>query len=175
LWVEENAMKFEDFKATHSTSDISSSHPIFDRENTVLLHIQMEFISQSLNEVIKQLSNELQENVSKIIKTLCYYICCELLTEIIECLNYLHERDIIHMNLKLLNILITNGINGRFVKLGNFGLSLNHEFYESQTHRSGTHKYMGPEVLISREFDIKADIYSLGVIIRELFFLKSNS
>jgi tRNA A-37 threonylcarbamoyl transferase component Bud32 len=175
-WIEENTMKFEDFKATHSASNISSSHPIFDRENTVLLYIQMEFFSQSLNEVIKQLSNELRENASKIMKTLCYYICCELLTEIIECLNYLHKNDIIHMNLKPLNILITNGINGRFVKLGNFGLSLSHEFYnESQIHRSGTHKYMAPEVLISREFDIKADIYSLGVIIRELFFLKSNS
>jgi hypothetical protein len=32
-----------------------------------------------------------------------------------------------------------------------------------------------PEVLISREYDMKADIYSLGVIVRELFFLKSNS
>jgi serine/threonine protein kinase len=60
------------------------------------------------------------------------------------------------MNLKLSNILITNGINGRFVKLGNFGLSQNHEF-------------------ISGEYDIKSDIYSLGVIIKELFFLKSNS
>jgi alpha-tubulin suppressor-like RCC1 family protein len=175
-WIEENAMKFEDFKGTHSASDMSSSHPIFDPKNNVLLHIQKEFISQSLNDVIKQLSNELRENASKTMKTLCYYICCELLTEIIECLNYLHERNVIHMNLKPKNILLTNGINGRFVKLGNFGLSLNHEFYnESQTHRSGTHKYMAPEVLISRECDMKADIYSLGIIVRELFFLKNNS
>jgi serine/threonine protein kinase len=53
---------------------------------------------------------------------------------------------------------------------------MNHEIYdESQTQSSGTHKYMAPEVLISREYDMKADIYSLGVIVRELFFLKSNS
>jgi hypothetical protein len=175
-WIEKNVMKFEDFKGTHSTSDISSLHPIFDPQSNVLLHIQMEFCSQSLNKVIKQLSNELRENVSKTMKTLFYYICCELLIEIIECVNYLHERNIIHMNLKPTNILLTNGINGRFVKLGNFGLSLNHEFYnQSQTHRSGTHKYMAPEVLISRECDMKADIYSLGIIVRELFFLKNNS
>ncbi|HEY6437935.1 MAG TPA: hypothetical protein VIY47_15200, partial [Ignavibacteriaceae bacterium] len=34
-WIEENAMKLEDFKATHSASDISSSHSIFDPKNTV--------------------------------------------------------------------------------------------------------------------------------------------
>jgi hypothetical protein len=175
-WIEESSLKIEDFMEFHSNSSISASHPIFDPKNNVLLHIQMEFCSQSLNEVIKLLSNELRENASKTMKTLCYYICCELLKEIIECLNYLHERNIIHMNLKPTNILLTNGINGRFVKIENFGLSLNHEFYnELQTQDSGTYKYMAPEVLISRECDMKADIYSLGVIIRELFFLNSNS
>jgi serine/threonine protein kinase len=54
--------------------------------------------------------------------------------------------------------LITNGINGRFVKLVDFGISLNHEFYnQSHTQSSGTHEYMAPEVLISREYDMKAD------------------
>jgi serine/threonine protein kinase len=126
--------------------------------------------------VIKQFSNELQENASKTMKTLCYYICCELLTELIECLNYLHKRNMIHMNLKLSNILITNGINGRFVKLMDFDLSINHEFYNlSHTQNLETNKYMAPEVLISQKYDVKADIYSLGIIIRELFFLKNNS
>jgi alpha-tubulin suppressor-like RCC1 family protein len=171
-WIEENTFEFQ----TRFSSKTSSSHLILDPKNTVLLHIQMEFCCETLNEVIKQLSNELQENASKTMKTLCYYICCELLTEIIECLNYLHERNVAHMNLKLSNILITNGINGRFVKLGNFGLSLHQEFHnQSQTQDSEPLKYMAPEVLISRKPDMKADIYSLGVIMRELFFLKSNS
>jgi hypothetical protein len=69
-WIEENSLKIEDFMKSHSNSGISSSHPILDPINTVLLHIQMEFISQSLNEVIKQLSNELRENASKTMKTL---------------------------------------------------------------------------------------------------------
>ncbi len=81
-WIEENALKFEDFNNT-SASDISSSHPIFDPKNTVLLHIQMEFCCQTLNEVIKQLSNELIENNSEMMKTLCYYISSELLNEIL--------------------------------------------------------------------------------------------
>ncbi len=37
----------------------------------------MEFCCQTLNGMIKHLSNELMENNSEMMKTLCY-ICCEL-------------------------------------------------------------------------------------------------
>jgi serine/threonine protein kinase len=67
--------------------------------------------------------------------------------------------------------LITDGINGRFVKLGDFGLSVTHQFNESHTQCSGTLKYMAPEVIKSRKYDTKADIYSLGVIIEEILHL----
>jgi serine/threonine-protein kinase len=78
-------------------------------------------------------------------KILCFYILCELFTEIIECVHYLHRRNVIHRDLKPANILITNGINGRFVKLADFGLSVNHEFNDqSHTQDSGTLKYMAP-------------------------------
>jgi serine/threonine protein kinase len=63
-----------------------------------------------------------------------------------------------------------NGINGRFVKLADFGLSVYHEFNEQlHTQDSGTPKYMAPEVFASRKYDIKADIFSLGKIVKELF------
>jgi serine/threonine protein kinase len=135
----------------------------------------MEFCCKTLEEVIEYLLNELRENAQQMIKSLCYFICCELLTEIIECVDYLHIRKIIHRDLKPANILITDGINGRFVKLGDFGLSVIHEFNE-QTHTqySGTLTYMAPEVITSRKYDTKADIYSLGKIVENLFFLKDD-
>jgi serine/threonine protein kinase len=92
------------------------------------------------------------------------------LTETIECVRYLHVRNVIHRDLKPANILITNGINGRFIKLADFGISVYHEFSEqSHTQDSGTPKYMAPEVVFSRKYDIKADIFSLGKIVEELF------
>jgi serine/threonine protein kinase len=60
-------------------------------------------------------------------KTLCYYICCELLSEIIECVHFLHGKNIIHRDLKPANILITYEINGRFVKIAN--PYFNHQIY----------------------------------------------
>jgi alpha-tubulin suppressor-like RCC1 family protein/tRNA A-37 threonylcarbamoyl transferase component Bud32 len=174
-WIEENTMKFEDFKATHSASNIRSSHPIFESRKTVILNIQMEFCCKTLKEVIEYLFNELRENAQQMNKSLCYFICCELLTEIIECVDYLHVKNIIHRDLKPANILITDGINGRFVKLGDFGLSVIHEFNDqSHTQGSGTNNYMAPEVFASRKYDSKADIYSLGKIVENLFFLNNN-
>jgi serine/threonine protein kinase len=164
-WIEENSLKFEDFKATHSTSDISSSHPIFNPKNNVLLHIQMEYYCETLNEVMKQLSNELMENNSEMMKTFCYFICCELLTEIIECAHYLHERNVIHRNLKTANIFITDGTDGRFLKLAN--PYFNHQCSESIN-------FMAPEVTSSQKYDMKADIYSIGRIIEQLFFFTDN-
>jgi hypothetical protein len=61
-WIEEETSEFK----PQLSLDISYPHPFFDPKKTVLLHIQMEFCCQSLNEVIKQLSNELLENDSKI-------------------------------------------------------------------------------------------------------------
>jgi serine/threonine protein kinase len=169
--IEENTFEFK----PQSSSDISYSHPIFDPNKTVLLHIQMEFCCQTLNKVMEQLSNKMKENDSQMMKTLCYYICCELFTEIIECVDYLHRTKIIHRDLKPANILLTDGVNGRFVKLADFGLSVFHEFMDqSHTQASGTIKYMAPEVIKSRKYDTKADIYSLGIIVENLFFFTDD-
>jgi alpha-tubulin suppressor-like RCC1 family protein len=168
-WIEENSVEFKG----QFSSDISSSHRILDPKNTVLLNIQMEFCCKTLKEVIEYLLNEL--NAQQMMKTLCYFICCELLVELIECVNYLHIRNIIHRDLKSANILITDGINGRFVKLGDFGLSVIHEFIDqSHTKCLRTFDYMAPEVIKSRKYDTKANIYSIGRIVEELFFLKDN-
>ncbi len=160
----------EDFSESQTFSGVISSHPIFKPRNTLLLHIQMEYCFQNLNDVIKHLSNEMKENDSKVTTTMCYYICCELLIEIVECLNYLHERNVIHRNLKPPNILITEGLNGRFVKLTDFGLSL----FNEQNMSLETLDYKAPEVIRYKKYDIKADMYSLGIIIEELFFLKND-
>ena len=151
------------------SSKTSSSHSILDSGKKVLLHIQMEFCCETLNEVINHLSNELMENSSEMMKTLCYCICCELLSEILECVKYLHGRNVIHRDLKPANILITDEVNGRFVKLAN--PYFNHQ---SVTQCSESINFMAPEVMISQKYDMKADIYSIGRIIEQLFFFTDN-
>jgi serine/threonine protein kinase len=65
--------------------------------------------------------------------------------------------------------LITDGINQRFVKLGDFGLATIHFDGQKHTECLGTVMYISPEVRKGRDYDMKADIYSLGFIAEELF------
>jgi serine/threonine protein kinase len=131
---------------------------------------------KTLNEVIIQLNLELSSKGIMSFQPIVYYISSELLNAILESVGFLHKQKIIHRDLKPANILITNGTNGRFIKIADFDLAKVHEFVDqSHTQGSGTPKYMAPEVFRTRKYDNKADIYSLGVIIRELFGLKPEA
>ncbi len=63
--IEKKTLKFDEYSETNHSSDISLSHPVFDPRRPVLLHIQMEFCCQTMNEVMSYLSNEFIENNSK--------------------------------------------------------------------------------------------------------------
>ena len=86
--------------------------------------------------------------------------------ELLIAVNYLHQRGIIHNDLKPDNILISRADNT--LKLIDFGLA------DSDAHialrRLGcTPKYASPELQARGEVDARSDIYSIGVIMGELF------
>ncbi len=167
-WIEENYLLKEGFEK-YEQYGIESDHSCFNPRNHLLLHIQMELCFKTLKELIKQRNGE------KIL--FCYYISSELLIEILESVDYLHKQNppIIHRDLKPSNILISSGINGRFAKLTDFGLAKFHEF-DQQSHSKGvgTVKYMAIEIKEGKKYNTKSDVYSLGVIVEELFNFGSN-
>ncbi len=174
VWIEDNYLKRDDYKPDENTSFVSSLE-VFRPNKTLLLHIQMELCLMSLKEVMKKLNNELNQIRSKVMTPLGYYIASELSIEILESVNYLHKQKVIHRDLKPNNILITDGMNGRFVKIADFGLATFHEFDgQSHTKYKETVRYAAPEVMSSTKYDTKADIYSLGVILYELFNIDIN-
>ncbi len=101
-----------------------------------------------------------------------YFISCEILRQILESVQYLHELNpqIIHRDLKPEHILIAEYVrNGRFIKLCGFGMAVEHLFVnQSHTRNVGTPKYMAPNLDQSKN-TTKADIYSLGILSMELF------
>ncbi len=134
----------------------------------------MQLCFNNLSEIIEQKKNEFKRKEFEAMTLLEYYISSELFKEILEAVNYLHllKPPIIHRDLKPNNILITDGTNGRFVKITDFGLATFHKF-DKQTHTAlmGCAKYVAFEVLDGRNYDMKADIYSLGVVSRDLFYI----
>ncbi|GJJ12118.1 hypothetical protein Clacol_006359 [Clathrus columnatus] len=91
--------------------------------------------------------------------------------QILQGLNYLHERDIIHRDIKGGNILVDNKGG---IKISDFGISKKVEdtmLTGARVHRpslQGSVFWMAPEVVKQTAYTIKADIWSLGCLIVEM-------
>ncbi|KAJ9565750.1 hypothetical protein OSB04_001716 [Centaurea solstitialis] len=84
-------------------------------------------------------------------------------------LNYLHEMDIIHRDIKSANILIGHA---QEVMIGDFGLSRtkkNPDVEYSITDVAGTAAYVEPKYARTGMLTKQTDIYSLGVVLLEVF------
>jgi tRNA A-37 threonylcarbamoyl transferase component Bud32 len=77
-----------------------------------------------------------------------------------------HDRGVLHRDLKPANIMI----DGRgHVRITDFGLAALEAEIPLSDLRSGTPAYMSPEQKAGREVTPRSDIYSLGLILHEMF------
>lgn len=89
-----------------------------------------------------------------------------IFSQLLEAVGYLHQRRIIHNDLKPENILVSR--TGDNVKLIDFGLSDDDAHYELKT-PGFSEEYAAPELIVTRQSDVRSDIYSIGVIMRLVF------
>ena len=86
-------------------------------------------------------------------------------TELCEAVAYIHSQQVVHRDLKPSNIMITH--NGDYVRIIDFGLA------DTNSHTilkqpAGTLRYMAPEQLQFAVADVRNDIYSLGVVMKQM-------
>jgi serine/threonine-protein kinase len=81
-----------------------------------------------------------------------------------------HQAGIVHRDLKPANVLIDNDA---LLKIVDFGVAAAQTQGDTQLTKTGyvigSPKYMAPEQILGKKVDERADIYSLGVIMYEMF------
>lgn len=95
---------------------------------------------------------------------------CQIVEKLADALEYAHKKNIIHRDVKPSNVLMNE--TGQPL-LSDFGIAKvfdNPDTMDLTTTLMGigTVEYMAPEMATSRNFDHRADIYSLGILFYEL-------
>eukprot|EP01121_Diplochlamys_sp_Union-15-3_P018244 TRINITY_DN6607_c0_g2_i1.p1 TRINITY_DN6607_c0_g2~~TRINITY_DN6607_c0_g2_i1.p1 ORF type:complete len:621 (+),score=110.51 TRINITY_DN6607_c0_g2_i1:54-1916(+) len=82
---------------------------------------------------------------------------------------YIHDKGVIHRDVKSMNILVTQDYSCKYTDFGTAKLvHPNETFCLGYTANSGTPLWMAPEVKTG-QYDFSADVYSLGLVFYELF------
>ena len=124
------------------------------KDNAVCFYIIMEFCENG--DLDKAIKNKIFRKEKD-----------ELAYQLINAVRSCHKEKIAHRDLKPLNIFLDKEWN---VKLGDFGLSDNFKYDGKDSSRVGTVRYMCYEKNRRLKHNpFKADLYSLGVILYELY------
>jgi len=145
----------------------SFNHPNIVRfyeldESDGVYYMALEFIQgRELSDILKQQGripfNEIQPFIQ----------------DVASALDYVHEQGFVHRDIKPSNIMVRPKANGKTLEavLMDFGIAKIKHAHTALTDTGavGTINYMAPEqIMAARMVDLRADIYSLGVIIYEL-------
>lgn len=139
---------------------LGKSHPhivnifTYEKDTVVGEGIVMEYIDG------RTLTAFLAENPSPAMRK-------RIFEQLLQAVGYIHRCGLVHNDIKPGNILVTRSNND--VKLIDFGLADNDACYLART-LGCTRAYASPELLSQKQnVDARSDIYSLGVIMKEIF------
>lgn len=85
--------------------------------------------------------------------------------QLLDAISHIHAQGVAHRDLKPSNIMITT--NGNNVKIIDFGLA-DTDVHAILKQPAGTEQYMAPEQASTSRPDVRNDIYSLGLVFREM-------
>ena len=93
--------------------------------------------------------------------------CKKYLKQLASGLEYLLSNNILHRDLKPQNILLTDAYD---IKLTDFGFARIIDKNEMINTLCGSPMYMAPEIINKRDYNIKSDLWSVGIIMYEMVY-----
>jgi serine/threonine-protein kinase len=118
-------------------------------------YLSMEYVDgEDLASLLRRIGRLPQDKAVQIARQLCAGLAAA------------HEQGILHRDLKPANVMIDG--RGR-AKITDFGLASLAAGIEGEEVRAGTPQYMSPEQHAGKEVNVRSDIYSLGLVLYELF------
>jgi serine/threonine-protein kinase len=119
------------------------------------LYLSMEYVDgEDLSSLLRRIGRLTADKATEIARRLCAGLAAA------------HDKGVLHCDLKPANVMIDGRGN---VLIADFGLAgLAQQFVGAEV-RSGTPAYMAPEQLAGKEVSVKSDIYSLGLVLYEMY------
>ncbi|KAL1452729.1 hypothetical protein WDU94_006933 [Cyamophila willieti] len=89
--------------------------------------------------------------------------------QLVDAINYCHERGVVHRDIKCENLLINTDYN---IKLSDFGFARNHGYDVSLSETfCGSYAYASPEILKGIPYcPLLSDVWSMGVVLFAMVF-----
>ncbi|KAL0983915.1 hypothetical protein UPYG_G00134720 [Umbra pygmaea] len=153
--------------------------PVKEVQFHLMLYIQMQLCERSLQDWISErITRHNSQNPYEVVDT---KQTLNILSNILEGVEYIHSRGIMHRDLKPRNIFLHG--HECHVRIGDFGLACRDIIMDDEeklpsTSRNagsfhttgvGTFVYAAPEQLEGSHYDSRSDMYSIGVVALELF------
>ena len=122
-------------------------------------YLSMEYVDgEDLASLLRRIGRLPQEKAVQISRQICAGLAAA------------HDQGILHRDLKPANVMLDG--RGR-VRITDFGLAGLAQEIEGEEIRSGTPAYMAPEQLTGKAVSVHSDLYSLALVLYELFTGKS--
>ena len=116
-----------------------------------LVYIMMEYVPGGLLFDLCQTMGAMGENGGRF-----------FITQLLDAVDYMHQKRVVHRDLKLENILVDDQLN---LKIADFGFACYKSIDALKSYR-GTMTYMAPEIKEGKRYKgTQVDLFSLGVIL----------
>ena len=133
-----------------------------DHKNIIKLY-DVEYGPDYIYLILEYCDNDLYNYLKK--NNINYDKIRYFMKQLLDGLEYIMNKEIVHRDLKPQNILITND---NILKIADFGFAREFKTDNMTSTFCGSPLYMAPEIIEQNEYNIKSDLWSVGIILYEM-------